>query len=1535
VNNRQGGLALYLLGPPILKYNGTPLEIGRRKALALLIYLAVSGQSHSRDTLATLFWPQHGQSQARANLRRALADLNRVLGQGVLKAEGENLVLENKQVLWVDMEEFRKLVGSCSSHEHPAEAACPRCIPLLSEAAALYRSDFLVGFTLPDCREFDEWQFFQSEQLRGELSNVLQRLIVVLKTKGRYDQAITFTRRRLALDPLNEPAHRMLMKLYAGNDQQTAALRQYRECVRALEIELDATPDEETTELYHSIKDNRLLAVSERRDIVKEAVKEGETKPVVAGALDHEIRIVTVLQAGQCPSSDRRGDGSAEDQADKISQLSETFRRILVEHGAEVEPSFGDDTWALFGATTSHEDEAERAVRAGLEIQKKAQALGMDIAVGINTGAVYMAVKDGQPQRETTVLGPLATRTTQLRFRAKAGEILVGETTYRQTSGIFAYSSKSIELFGASDPVAVYQVEGLKTTERKTHGIEGLQASFIGRDEELEKLKACVGSLLHGSGQVVSIIGEAGIGKSRLVAELRAGLDSTRGEDNPSALWLEGRCQELGMTVSYWPFLEMLRSFLGWSLQDDHPTRAASIVAALREIQDRGDISEEQLEEIGPLLGNLLSVQFQNDWDARLKTADPNQLRHRTFQAVREFLAAVSKKQPLILVFEDLHWADALSLDLISLLMEEVSERSLLLLCVCRPVREHKSSNLGTLALHKCPECYTELRLKELTPKQSRELVESLLRIEHLSSSVRELILYKSQGNPFFLEEVVRSLIDSEAILREGEEWKTVKEVESMTVSENVQSVIQSRVDRLESDSKQTLQTAAVIGPLVRRKILGQIVPAEINLDSALRALEGCALIYEERTYPEREYSFKHILVQETVYQAIPKNKRSELHRQVAETTEALYAGDLNGFYEQLAYHYERSPSTEKAIEFLLKAGEKARRNYLNDEAIGYFQRALQRLDDSGLNKIRKDWTLEALKKQGKVYMVAGSAETIEEYFRQAIRKGKEMELAPRDLVYFYYGLTEGLELQGRYDEVHLLAKEGLDVVGDDEETLEVALLNECMSMSFDYYPSSQHKKEHLKYRLKNARFVHRLLYSDAELCGPYFGIASAYIALKEEKEARKWVDILERKASENQDLQALAHVLCYMGFEVDYLKGYLQQAIRDDQEALKMSLKTGDRVLESFCLGFIGWIYELMGDLQQAEEYGRRAVKSSLTSGYKAMIADTLRNISTVHFCRGMREKGEGFLRRALPIYREQAEPNARCIGLVPVANALLSLGEVGEAVELFQEALHVLKRPAVDPQVDEWRLYFHRALSGLEEGLNDSEAFRSFCQSFQRQHPESSDSPFRWWYLLPAEVKKSLRKAVDEKFIGPLSAEWSWEDPFSDCSCQLRRGLKIQAANGRNLWGLNLSAPRMLRSVAGDFAVQMICAPATKRKPVLGGLLLWKDRKNYLYLERGKFGRHEIALKGCLDNQDLIFGRGRLPADRVYLRLERLGDSVRSLCSGDGKEWFTLGQVEFPVDDPVQVGLFGIGWIDRTIYTGAYPEGAAVKFESFQIWK
>jgi class 3 adenylate cyclase/tetratricopeptide (TPR) repeat protein len=1261
-----------------------------------------------------------------------------------------------------------------------------------------------------------------------------------------------------------------------------------------------------------------------------------------------ENRVVTVLFADMSGSVATVRDLHPEEGADLVNRLLRAIVDVLLKYEGRVDRFLGDGVLAVFGAPRAHESDPERAILAALEIREAARQQGMEVTAGINTGEVYVGRMGSERHVEQTVMGPVVNLASRLQAHAEPGQILVGEATYHQTRRAFAFTPLSIPLKGFTELVVAHAVERPLPRPEKARGIEGLRAELIGRDEELSKLKDALADVCRGHGRIVSLIGEAGVGKSRLVAELKAGVTSppapprsgegswiwnqTRSDpvhspsplrgggqgERSAALWLEGRCLELGMSASYWLFVDLFRDYFA-RLGEDERGQAERLAAALREFVESGDLTSERLDEMGPLLGNLLSLRFGNDWDERLKHASPEQIRHQTFLAVHDFFVALARRRPVVLVLEDLHWADSLSLDLISLLMEALRLAPLLLLCVYRPEQEHKCWHLATIAQRKCPERFTEVRLHELTPQQGRRLVESLLTIENLPEAVKELILSKAHGNPFFVEEVIRSLIASGMVYHEGEVWHAKEGIESIAVPESVRSVILTRVDRLDRELKRVLQNAAVIGRLFRQRLLEQTLGKAGELERDLWELEEKAFIYQERAVPEAEYSFQHVLMQETVYGNILRRRRAAFHQQVGEAIETLYADGLAEHFEELAYHYERSSVDEKAIEYLLKAGEKARRAYLNEEAIGYFQRALERLERSEPREGRTDSRLAALRGLGRIYFGLGQYTEAEIPLREAIALGRERALPPRELVRLYYWLGEVLAWLRRYDEMQHLAGEGLALLGTERESVEVALMNAHVAFSHLEKGDRQKWRE---FTTRNMQFLEHLPYSE-ELRPAYDHIACfCFWDERNLDEALRWLQALARRAEAHHDLNALSEAHREAGTCLA-VSGDTQAAIDRLQRALELSLQTGGGFWKVQALSGLTQAFLTLGDLPRAQEHAR----ASLEAAEAGQPGDTARahvQIGGIALCQESRERAVEAFRKAAQLYREADSPAGEAWATCLLGRVSMLAGNPSEARARFQD---VLARAATGP----WTR--RQALSWLEESWEDPEAFRAFCGRVRADLLDTQGAPASQWFLESARPRDFSQRQVHEAFDAPLSSEWKWQDPYEDCSLAVQTGLELYAANGRNLWRMNQSAPRLIRPVAGEFAVQTLCLPVSTERPAMGGLLIWKDRDNFLHLDRGVHGMHETSFAGYIGNREVMIGRGRLPAERVFLRLERIGSRVNALCSADGESWFTVGHVEFPVEDPVQVGLHAIGMIDRTIYPGAYPDGTAIRFESFTL--
>jgi DNA-binding SARP family transcriptional activator/tetratricopeptide (TPR) repeat protein/class 3 adenylate cyclase len=922
-------LELAFLGPPRIKVDGKPLRVDTRKAIALLAYLSVTGEPQSRDSLVALLWSRYGRTQGHAALRRTLSTLRTGLPPDRFRTERDMVTLNPSSGVWIDVSRVRNLLGQCDSHGHGVLGACPACIPLLSEAARLHRGDFLAGFTLKDSLPFDDWQFFLTEDFRLQRAKILDKLSFCHAASGDYSAAIGTARMRLSQDSLDESAHATLMRLHAWAGNWSAAIRQFDECSRILRQELGSPPRRSTEELCEAIREGRLprppsfdtpSAARERSP--------GSAPPSSPQRLEQETQqesamphVATVLAL----------------RATKKTGQTEAFRRAVTDgieryHGAIVEGS-GPGPSAVFADRKAMESNPELAIRAALEIETVAKARGVELSIGVSSGQVWrdpgLPLSHPDPPHAS---GCPMTRATQLAGNSRPGSVVTDELTYRLTRDSFSFEMIAENRSAARRTPLAYRVLGIAQDARKTRGIEGARPALIGREEEVRRLEAAYEKSASGIGQVVIITGDAGIGKSRLVEELR--MRVTEARKGGRLTWLEGRCLASSMAIGYWPFVDMLRALCAARIAKAGGDRNP-IDELARDLTRKDILSEEERRKLTPIVTNLVSA--SSDGNTLDPGLTPEQVKHATFLAILSFLGALTKTASSVLVFEDLHWADDLSLQLIDALLDSLRGAPALLVCVYRPDPGHKSRHLSSTAARLRQADLTEIHLREITMEDGELLLRSLAPGGALPAAMREYILRRSQGNPYFLEELVRACAGGESPLEDGEESA------NGSIPEGIKRVVLSRYYGLPPLHRQVLSCAAVIGRVFQKRLLG-LAMNRGDLSPVLDDLEDRELLFVERTVPEVEYSFRHVLAQEAVYENLAEPERIGLHRQVVDSYERLASGSSDEYCERLAFHCDRGNLPAKAIAFYYRSGEKARRAYANEAAIFHLSRGLELL---------------------------------------------------------------------------------------------------------------------------------------------------------------------------------------------------------------------------------------------------------------------------------------------------------------------------------------------------------------------------------------------------------------------------------------------------------------------------------------------------------------------------------------------------------------------------------------------------------------
>ncbi len=673
------------------------------------------------------------------------------------------------------------------------------------------------------------------------------------------------------------------------------------------------------------------------------------------GQVGRERRTVTILFCDVKGSTAMAEELDPEDVMEIMDGAFDVLIEPVTRYEGTLARLMGDAILAFFGAPIAHEDDAERACRAALDIIAGAQdyatrlarergVQGFNVRVGINTGLVVVGEVGSDLRVEYTAMGDAVNLAARIESAAEPGTVLISEATHKLVAPLFETEALGpIEVKGRMERVDVYRVLAPEDAPGKLRGIAGLDSPLVGRVEELAALTEALDRLQTGAGGIATLVGEAGIGKSRLVAELRK--QSLAKEPSQGWVqWVEGRCLSYGGSVAYLVWLDLLRGLLGVRVGDG----PVDVGDALRgRVQA---LYPEQSDEVYPFLAALMSLPLEKESEARLSHLDGRELKSATFRAVETLVASAARERSLVLVVEDLHWADPTSIELLEKLLAVTEGHALLIVCVFRPERSHKSWQLRQTAARDHGQRHTDLWLDPLSEAESGRLVGNLLWMECLPPELKERILDRAEGNPFFLEEVLRSLIDEGAIEQEvgTGRWLAAREVSEIAIPDTLQGVLAARIDRLEEETKRVLQMAAVIGRLFLCRVLTQLAHEERDLHAELQTLQREEMIRERARLPDLEYIFKHQLTQEAAYNGLLIKDRRVFHRQVAEALERLFHVRVEEQVGLLAYHWERAGDVEKATEYLLRAGDRARLAYALQEATDYYQRALVSLKEAG-----------------------------------------------------------------------------------------------------------------------------------------------------------------------------------------------------------------------------------------------------------------------------------------------------------------------------------------------------------------------------------------------------------------------------------------------------------------------------------------------------------------------------------------------------------------------------------------------------------
>jgi class 3 adenylate cyclase/tetratricopeptide (TPR) repeat protein len=971
------------------------------------------------------------------------------------------------------------------------------------------------------------------------------------------------------------------------------------------------------------------------------------------------------------------------DPEDAHAVMDRCFEILLAQvhrYEGTVNQFTGDGVMALFGAPLALEDAPRRAVMAALGIQRAHEVLrqellasrGIDLRlrIGINTGLVVVGKIGNDLRMDYTAVGDTTNLAARLQALAAPGAILVSDATHRLVDGFFETRDLGpTPVKGKAEPVGAFEVLAERTVRGRIDvRVDAGLTPLIGREREMASLGEAFASARAGQGRVVFLVGEAGIGKSRLLYEFRRTLGAE------PYRWLEGRCASYGATTAFLPIADGLRRFFAIDDRDDERSaveKVASGVAALG-----GDLAWTR-----PFLHWLLSLPVG---DAGTTSLDAATFRSETFRALKAITLQAARGQPLVVVVEDLHWIDPASEDYLAFLADIVPATQALLVCSHRPGYRQP---FGDRSYH------VRVALQALSESETAAMTRALLGTPETPAELRALIARKADGNPFFVEEVTKSLLEEGVLRREDGRITLARDVGDVSVPDTIHDVLMARIDRLADDPKRAIQIASVIGREFALRLLGRITEAGERVSAVVEELRAVELIYEKAVHPELAYMFKHALTHDVAYESILVQRRKTLHRTIGLAIEELYADRLAEHYETLAHHFTRGEDWERALTYHEYAVEKAVAGHANLAVVEHCRQALAVAERLG-DRVRAErlqlleerlalahFHLSDFRTSGEAY--ARAAERSTDPASRAINLGNAAHS-------FVWGHAYDPARRAAAAAVEIARAHGLPTVeamAHCVQGFELAVVDGNIDAFERAVTTALRTCEEAQHETFVA-MAQSWLTEIGEWTGDYRrALAFGTEAIRAGRRLRLPLLIIIPS-------WFMGKAACCLG---DY-----GQALAQLQEAYDVDDRIGDRAWKTRLLNTLGWCYAEIGSVERARPYNERAAALAHAIGDPEIIANAEINLALNHLALGDVERARAHLdpiRDGL----ERGDPFQRWRYRMHLLDGLgrvaLARGEPAEALALADDECLRARRhraPKIEARALELR---GRALVALEQ--------------------------------------------------------------------------------------------------------------------------------------------------------------------------------------------------------------------------------------------
>lgn len=881
-----------------------------------------------------------------------------------------------------------------------------------------------------------------------------------------------------------------------------------------------------------------------------------------------------------------------EDYATIVQDITKIYDDTINLYEGHVDKHEGKVFMATFGVPVSHEEDPERAIKAALLLKQKIQQyndaheITLGIRVGINLGKVFAGDVGSEIKKEYTVMGDAVNIAARIVEHADEYQILVGSEIERISKHVFRFSEpESFLPQGSTTKIKVFNVIHQKSGFIRRRGIEGLKSPLVGRIEPFNVIKEFLDKLLQGKGSIVTLIGEAGVGKSRLIEELFTHSLSVALEKATAVNWYSGSCSPYKETI-YLPFVEIIRQMCSITSDDSDKEATEKLIAQIAKL------TKEKVDEFYPYIANLLNIKLDSRYDDKIRYLEPKVMKLQTHVAISTILKNHAQQAPCVYIFDDLYLADKSTIDALRFFLETTKDTPQLIFLITRPEKDRPFWE--TFQQLKQTKTIHEITLRRLNTSETRKITENLLQIKQFPAPLMNDIVAKAGGNPFFLEEIIKLLIAEGVIFKEGSGWRAKDTDIQFSIPYTIEAVIRNRFDTLHSGLRGMLEEMSVIGRLFSKKLLAAFSTQWETLEPLINEIKSLGFISTEN---DEDFSFNHALVREVIYTSIPEKRCTHLHTKVAETIEVIYRERLGEFYEILFEHYSQTDNQKKAIDYGLKAAKTARKRYANHEAILFYLSVLKDLDVSGEDKAQRRFILQEL---GEIYSLIGQSNDAFEVYAQALKYCEQHS----EEAAIYKMIGDAHESISDFDVALEFYEKALESV-NEEAFLEKGRM--YAGIGRVYYEKADYDKclqalEQARDIIGDAadiesRRVQALIYD--RLGSAYYSIGKRADSFAYYQKALKLYEILD-------DINGKGIIYNNM---CDYYtaQGDYPSALESLERSLQVDLKTGNLLGQAIVRYNIGDTLYQLGDMEGAEqEYARsqliyEQVNNPVGKGYSA----------------------------------------------------------------------------------------------------------------------------------------------------------------------------------------------------------------------------------------------------------------------------------------------------------------------------------------------